>query len=240
MLEKAAPARLVLLGASADAQNRAVAVSIDDDTRSLALQMVRPDLLMRPDQGGECWRQTVMPASGPATRQIASSARCGSANRLPVATPNAWFTSLDRERGTAMPTRATPSPLVSFLGGRGPDAAGRFLHDILDWDNAALEATHDYIEWLFPLPTPSADNKRLAFYFSRAQPATDFNRMILDQFEEMLRLSQNQSLVFGISMHTFCTGRPFRLAQVRQALQKLMTHPGFDKVWVTTPGGIAE
>ena len=75
---------------------------------------------------------------------------------------------------------------------------------------------------------------------SRAQPATDFQRMILDQFEEMLRLSQKQSLVCGISMHTFCTGQPFRLAQVRQALQTLMKHPGFDKVWVTTPGGIAE
>jgi hypothetical protein len=46
--------------------------------------------------------------------------------------------------------------------------------------------------------------------------------------------------VFGISMHTFCTGQPFRLAQVRQALQALMKHPEFDKVWVTTPGGIAE
>jgi peptidoglycan/xylan/chitin deacetylase (PgdA/CDA1 family) len=75
---------------------------------------------------------------------------------------------------------------------------------------------------------------------SRAQPATDFHRMILDQFEEMLRLSEKQPLVFGISMHTFCTGQPFRLAQVRQALQTLATHPGFDKVWVTTPGGIAE
>ena len=75
---------------------------------------------------------------------------------------------------------------------------------------------------------------------SRAQPATDFHRMILDQFEEMLRLSEKQSLVFGISMHTFCTGQPFRLAQVRQALQTLMKHPGFDKVWVTTPGRIAE
>jgi hypothetical protein len=55
----------------------------------------------------------------------------------------------------------------------------------------------------------------------------------------MLRLSQQQPLVFGISMHTFCTGQPFRLAQVRQALQTLVQHPRFDKVWVTTPGAIA-
>ena len=75
---------------------------------------------------------------------------------------------------------------------------------------------------------------------SRAQPATDFSRMILDQFEEMLRLSQKQSLVFGVSMHTFCTGQPFRLMQVRQALEALAKHPGFRNVWVTTPGQIAE
>ena len=75
---------------------------------------------------------------------------------------------------------------------------------------------------------------------SRAQPATDFHEMILDQFEEMLRLSESRSLVFGISLHTFCTGQPFRLRQVRKALEKLLTNPGFDTVWVTTPGGIAD
>jgi allantoinase len=75
---------------------------------------------------------------------------------------------------------------------------------------------------------------------SRAQSATDFHRMILDQFEEMLRLSQNHSLVFGISMHTFCTGQPFRLFQVRRALQDIMKHPGFKNVWVTKPAEIAD
>jgi hypothetical protein len=75
---------------------------------------------------------------------------------------------------------------------------------------------------------------------NRAQPATDFHRMVLDQFEEMVRLSEKQSLVLGISLHTFCTGQPFRLVHMRQALQTLMKHPGFDKVWVTTPGAIAE
>ena len=74
---------------------------------------------------------------------------------------------------------------------------------------------------------------------SRMQPATDFHQMILDQFTEMLRLSDRQSLVFGISMHTFCTGQPFRLAQVRSALEIIKKHPGFSKVWVTTPGQIA-
>jgi allantoinase len=46
---------------------------------------------------------------------------------------------------------------------------------------------------------------------SRHQPATDFHQMIVDQFEEMLTLSDQQSLVFGVSLHTFVAGQPFRL-----------------------------
>jgi allantoinase len=75
---------------------------------------------------------------------------------------------------------------------------------------------------------------------SRAQSATDFHRMIVDQFEEMIRQSQRQSLVFGVSLHTFVAGQPFRLNQIRQALRAIMQHPAFDQVWVTTPGRIAE
>lgn len=48
------------------------------------------------------------------------------------------------------------SPVVSFLEGEGRDAAGRTLFDVLAMDNAALERTHDFIQWLFPLPEPSA------------------------------------------------------------------------------------
>jgi allantoinase len=74
---------------------------------------------------------------------------------------------------------------------------------------------------------------------TRAQPATDFHRMIVDQFEEMLRLSEQQPLVFGVSLHTFVAGQPFRLAQIRQALKHVLAHPRFGEVWLTTPGAIA-
>lgn len=74
---------------------------------------------------------------------------------------------------------------------------------------------------------------------SRHQPATDFRQMVIDQFEEMLQLSQQQSLVFGISLHTFVAGQPFRLRQIRQAFEYIVQHPRFSDVWVTTPGEIA-
>jgi hypothetical protein len=49
----------------------------------------------------------------------------------------------------------TAGPIVAFLEGEGPDAAGRTLFEVLAMDNAALERTHDFIQWLFPLREPS-------------------------------------------------------------------------------------
>jgi len=46
-------------------------------------------------------------------------------------------------------------PVTAFLEGEGPDARGRTLFDVLGFDDAALEQTHDFIQWLFPLPEPS-------------------------------------------------------------------------------------
>ncbi|HYC96730.1 opioid growth factor receptor-related protein [Brevundimonas sp.] len=46
-------------------------------------------------------------------------------------------------------------PIVAFLEGEGPDSRGRTLFDVLGFDDTALELTHDFIQWLFPLPEPS-------------------------------------------------------------------------------------
>jgi hypothetical protein len=48
------------------------------------------------------------------------------------------------------------SDLVRFYSGAGPDHRGRYLKDIQQWSDDRLEAVHDYIQWLFPLPEPSA------------------------------------------------------------------------------------
>lgn len=50
---------------------------------------------------------------------------------------------------------APSGAIVAFLEGEGPDAAGRTLFDVLALNNAALERTHDFIQWLFPLREPS-------------------------------------------------------------------------------------
>jgi allantoinase len=74
---------------------------------------------------------------------------------------------------------------------------------------------------------------------SRMQSATDFAQVIVDQFDTLLELSKKQALVCGISLHTFVVGQPFRLAQLRRALDHIKNHPDFGSVWVTTPGAIA-
>jgi hypothetical protein len=47
------------------------------------------------------------------------------------------------------------SRLADFLAGASPDAHGRSHADILAFPDEALEARHDFIQWLFPLPEPS-------------------------------------------------------------------------------------
>jgi hypothetical protein len=48
--------------------------------------------------------------------------------------------------------------LLRFYRLDGRDARGRTLGEIWAWDDVRLEATHDYIQWLFPLAEPSAFN----------------------------------------------------------------------------------
>jgi hypothetical protein len=54
------------------------------------------------------------------------------------------------------------SRLLAFYRGQAPDDAGRWLKDIWEWDDEQLETTHDFIQWLFPLPEPSRFNRSVA------------------------------------------------------------------------------
>jgi Opioid growth factor receptor (OGFr) conserved region len=55
-------------------------------------------------------------------------------------------------------TAASPSPLTAFYRDGARDDEGRTLAEILAWDDDRLEAVHDFIQWLFPLPEPSGAN----------------------------------------------------------------------------------
>ena len=53
---------------------------------------------------------------------------------------------------------ASADPILRFYRHEAPDARGRLLRDVWSWRDDQLEAVHDYIQWLFPLPEPSAFN----------------------------------------------------------------------------------
>jgi hypothetical protein len=51
------------------------------------------------------------------------------------------------------------SRLVAFYRGQMTDTQGRSLNEVWAWDDDSLEAVHDFIQWLFPLPEPSRFNR---------------------------------------------------------------------------------
>jgi hypothetical protein len=50
------------------------------------------------------------------------------------------------------------SNLIAFYRGTVTDSEGRTLQQLWSWDDERLEAVHDYIQWLFPLPEHSQFN----------------------------------------------------------------------------------
>ncbi|MBN3803932.1 polysaccharide deacetylase family protein [Paraburkholderia sp. Ac-20336] len=72
----------------------------------------------------------------------------------------------------------------------------------------------------------------------RHHSAEEFERMIVDQFEEMLEQSEEHPLVCGVALHTMIVGQPYRLRAIKRALKYIVNHANRDKVWFTRPGEI--
>jgi len=70
----------------------------------------------------------------------------------------------------------------------------------------------------------------------RQEAAASFERMIIDQFDEMLHQSRKRPLVFSLVTHNFILGQPYRLRALRRALSHIMAHR--DDLWITTVGGV--
>ncbi|WP_061930305.1 polysaccharide deacetylase family protein [Aureimonas sp. AU22] len=71
----------------------------------------------------------------------------------------------------------------------------------------------------------------------RQGDATDFERMIVDEFDEMLEASKDQPLVMSVVVHSFISGAPFRLRALTRALEHITRRR--DEVWITQPREIA-
>jgi len=76
--------------------------------------------------------------------------------------------------------------IIGFYSGEEPDHRGRYLHEIQVWPDDQLEAVHDFIQWLFPLPEPSG--------FNAAAPI--LNRESMQEFRKRPELQQNLRVSF--------------------------------------------
>ena len=62
--------------------------------------------------------------------------------------------------------------------------------------------------------------------------------MIIANYEEMVRQSRRQALVYGISLHAFIVGQPFRIQALRRAFAHITKVQ--DTTWFATTGAIAD
>jgi len=85
-----------------------------------------------------------------------------------------------------------------------------------------------------PYPQEVNDIPMIAIHHGTA-PA--FAQMIVDNFDEMLEHSRSQALVFGIALHAFLVGQPFRLRHLRRAFEHVVSHRR--GIWLATSGAIA-
>jgi allantoinase len=84
-----------------------------------------------------------------------------------------------------------------------------------------------------PYPIEVNDTRGIVWY---KHSAREFADMIVDQFDELLRQSERQPLVCPISLHPFVVGRPYRLRELRRALEHVVRHR--DRIWLARPGEI--
>ncbi len=109
---------------------------------------------------------------------------------------------------------------------------------LMDWpgdDQPVWMKTRSGNMLSLPYPFEINDSPQLLV---RHHAPDEFERMIIDQFEEMLDQSAKQPLVCGIALHTMIVGQPYRLRALRRALQHIANHPKRELVWFTRPGEI--
>lgn len=85
--------------------------------------------------------------------------------------------------------------LAFYRGGR--DDEGRSLQEILAWSDAELEAVHDFIQWLFPLPERSGANPDAPILDSPTITAFRQSKELQDQLRQsFLRMLRFYGLEF--------------------------------------------
>ncbi len=129
-------------------------------------------------------------------------------------------TTTTNTRGATM---QGPLNLVLFYRGLEPNNNAVTLDQILAWDDGQLESVHNYIQWLFPLTSPSAPNPTAAVLDNptiqtfKGDPA--LKNQVLRSFRRMLAF-------YGLQMN--------------EATKVITRAPNFNAraaVWLINPAG---
>jgi allantoinase len=107
---------------------------------------------------------------------------------------------------------------------------------VMDWtadDQPIWARTRNGKILLMPYPIEANDNRALVWF---RYTSREFADMIVDGFEEMLKQSEHEPLVFPIALHPFAVGRPYRLPELRRAFEHILKYR--DRIWLTRPGDI--
>ncbi|MBD2099860.1 polysaccharide deacetylase family protein [Leptolyngbya sp. FACHB-261] len=89
---------------------------------------------------------------------------------------------------------------------------------------------------ILAVPYPQEVNDIPAI-MARRMGAAEFADLIIDNFDEMREQAKHQPLVFGIALHPYIVGQPFRLRHLRRALQHIVAYTS--EIWLTQAGQIA-
>ena len=106
----------------------------------------------------------------------------------------------------------------------------------MDWtcdDQPVWARTRSGRILLMPYPIENNDNRALIWY---RYTSAEFADMLVDTYDEMREQAAGQPLVMPVSLHPFVVGRPYRLRQLRRALEHITRDR--DAVWLTRPGDI--
>lgn len=140
------------------------------------------------------------------------------------------------EEGT--PPRGWLGPFIS-QSAQTPELLKRHGFDyMLDWfydDQPTWFGTQEGP--ILAVPYPSMELNDLPAYVNRKASDGDFTTMLIDCFDEQLEESALYPQVYAASLHTFLTGQPHRIRQLRRVLRHIAARR--DQIWLTTPGQIA-
>jgi allantoinase len=126
--------------------------------------------------------------------------------------------------------------------GRAPTGwLGPWVNETWVTPDLLAEAGYSYVmDWAHddqPVWLATRSGRKLPVMHGGKTPPALWADMMIDQFDEMLRLSKKTPLIYNFSLHPFLVGHPYRMVHLRRVVAHIAAQ--LEQVWWTTPGAIA-